>query len=118
MVAVVVFIFYARETARLGEALVFQREIELALDHAKAAERSERVAREESEAPRTPGDLLARTRGDKMVIMPGPKSWIGTYRHVRVADANAHTLFGEAPAEDRETLASAATREAELTRPA
>jgi tRNA-2-methylthio-N6-dimethylallyladenosine synthase len=47
----------------------------------------------ESEATRTPGDLLARTRGDKMVILPGPAEWIGQYIDVEVHDANGHTLF-------------------------
>lgn len=49
----------------------------------------------EGPAPRTSGDLLARTRGDKMVIAPGPAERIGRFARVRVRDANSHTLFGE-----------------------
>jgi tRNA-2-methylthio-N6-dimethylallyladenosine synthase len=47
----------------------------------------------EDVAPRTSGDLLARTRGDKMVILPGPPDWIGQRREVRIEEANGHTLF-------------------------
>ncbi len=50
-------------------------------------------------ASRTPGDLLARTRGDKMVILPGPKTWIGRLTQAQIHDANGHTLFGRAMAE-------------------
>lgn len=48
----------------------------------------------EDTAPRTEGDLLARTRGDKMVILAGPAEWIGKFVEVRIEDANGHTLFG------------------------
>ena len=44
-------------------------------------------------ASRTPGDLLARTRGDKMVILPGPDSWIGRFVEVKIENANGHTLL-------------------------
>jgi tRNA-2-methylthio-N6-dimethylallyladenosine synthase len=50
----------------------------------------------EDDAPRTPGDLLARTRGDKTVILPGPREWIGRTLDARVEGANAHTLFARA----------------------
>lgn len=50
----------------------------------------------EDEASRTPGDLLARTRGDKMMVLPGPKEWIGRFIEARITDANAHTLLGRA----------------------
>ena len=46
----------------------------------------------EDDAPRTPGDLLARTRGDGMVILPGPREWIGRTMNVKISDANGHTL--------------------------
>ncbi len=50
-------------------------------------------------APRTPGDLLARTRGDRMVILPGPAEWVGRRLTVSVREANAHTLFAQPCAE-------------------
>jgi len=53
----------------------------------------------ESKATRTPGDLLARTRGDKMVILPGPAEWIGQIIDVGINDANGHTLFANALSE-------------------
>lgn len=48
----------------------------------------------EDVAPRTEGDLLARTRGDKMVILPGPAEWVGRFIDIAITDANGHTLFG------------------------
>lgn len=56
----------------------------------------------EDVAPRTPGDLLARTRGDKMVIFPGPAEWIGRFVPVKIREANAHTLLGRAAGEPDE----------------
>ena len=50
----------------------------------------------EDVAPRTPGDLLARTRGDRMVIIPGPPEWVGRFLRVTINEANAHTLFATA----------------------
>lgn len=47
----------------------------------------------EDVAPRTQGDLLARTRTDRMVILPGTPDRIGTFARVKIHDANAHTLF-------------------------
>jgi tRNA-2-methylthio-N6-dimethylallyladenosine synthase len=49
----------------------------------------------EDVAPKTEGDVLARTRGDKMVIMPGPAEWVGRFVDVNIEDANGHTLFGK-----------------------
>lgn len=48
----------------------------------------------EGRAPRTRGDVLGRTRGDKMVVLPGGEEWIGRFRRVEIREANAHTLFG------------------------
>lgn len=62
----------------------------------------------EDEAPRTPGDLLARTRGDKMVILPGPKEWIGRMAEVEVVQANAHTLMARAAKDPAPASPSAA----------
>lgn len=49
----------------------------------------------EDTAPRTPGDLLGRTRGDKMVILPGPPEWVGRTIDVTIRSGNAHTIFGD-----------------------
>ena len=51
----------------------------------------------EDVAPRTPGDLLARTRGDKMVILPGPAEWVGRFATVEIHDANGKALRGRCP---------------------
>ncbi|MCE5229359.1 tRNA (N6-isopentenyl adenosine(37)-C2)-methylthiotransferase MiaB [bacterium] len=48
----------------------------------------------EDVAPRTGGDVLARTRTDRMVILPGTPEQVGRFARVTIQDANAHTLFG------------------------
>ena len=40
-----------------------------------------------------------RTRGDKMVIVPGPTEWVGRFLEVEVRDSNGHTLFADAVGE-------------------
>jgi tRNA-2-methylthio-N6-dimethylallyladenosine synthase len=50
----------------------------------------------EDVASRTPGDLLGRTRGDKMVVFAGPPEWVGRFLEVEIASANGHTLMGKA----------------------
>lgn len=47
----------------------------------------------EDVATRGEGDLLARTRTDRMVILPGRSDQIGAFIRVTIQDANAHTLF-------------------------
>jgi len=78
---------------RLAELIARQEAIGTEIN--RAAEGSTQSVLIEDLAPRTPGDLLARTRGDKMVIVPGPKEWIGSLKEVRIERSNAHTLFGK-----------------------
>ncbi|MBI3736818.1 tRNA (N6-isopentenyl adenosine(37)-C2)-methylthiotransferase MiaB [Candidatus Sumerlaeota bacterium] len=79
---------------RLARLIARQEQISAEIN--RAAIGSEVEVLVEDIAPRTPGDLLARTRGDKMVILPGPKEWIGRLMNVRIVDSNAHTLFARA----------------------
>lgn len=83
---------------RLAELIVRQEAIAAEIN--RAAEGSVQEVLIEDFAPRTPGDLLARTRGDKMVIVRGPDEWIGTTRNVRIERSNAHTLFGRVAGEE------------------
>ncbi len=77
---------------RLARLIARQQTISLEINQKLIGKRIEVLI--EDEAPRTPGDLLARTRGDKMVILPGPKVWIGRFAEVEIRDATAHTLLG------------------------
>jgi tRNA-2-methylthio-N6-dimethylallyladenosine synthase len=82
---------------RLARLIELQEAISLEKNRATIGE-TLRVLIEDT-APRTPGDLLARTRGDKMVILPGPPDWIGRFVDVTVHAANGHTLFARAMSE-------------------
>ena len=79
---------------RLARLIELQERISLEINQATVG-REENVLIEDV-APRTAGDLLARTRGDKMVVLPGPKEWIGRLLRVRIESANGHTLRGNA----------------------
>ena len=87
----------AEKKRRLAALIELQEAI--GLERARAMVGSEVEVMVEDAAPRTPGDLLARTRGDRMVILPGPAGWIGRRLRVKVRDANAHTLFAGAVSE-------------------
>lgn len=76
--------------ARLAELIELQESISLEINR-RAVGTVEEVLIEDT-APRTPGDLLARTRGDKMVVLPGPADWIGRLMNVEIVAANGHTL--------------------------
>lgn len=76
--------------ARLAELIELQESISLRKNRARIGSVEEVLV--EDVAPRTPGDLLARTRGDGTVILPGPREWIGRTMNVEVLDANGHTL--------------------------
>lgn len=84
----------ATKKERLAELIAMQERISGEINRGHVGGTFEVLV--EAVAPRTPGDLLARTRGDKMVVLPGPEEWIGRRMDVRVRDANAHTLFAEA----------------------
>jgi tRNA-2-methylthio-N6-dimethylallyladenosine synthase len=75
---------------RLAELIRVQERISLEENLARVGSVEEVLV--EDLAPRTPGDLLARTRGDRMVVLPGPDSWIGGLMNVEIVDANGHTL--------------------------
>ena len=79
---------------RLAELIQVQEAISLERNRAMIGRTVPALV--EDTAPRTPGDLLARTRGDKMVILPGPPEWVGRFAEVKIDDANGHTLFGKA----------------------
>jgi len=76
--------------ARLAELIELQEGNSLKKNRARIGSVEEVLI--EDDAPRTAGDLLARTRGDGMVIVPGPREWIGRTMRVKVFDANGHTL--------------------------
>lgn len=76
---------------RLAELIVRQESISAEINRAAIGSTVEVLV--EDKAPRTPGDLLGRTRGDKMVVFPGPEEWIGRFIGVTIRDANAHTLL-------------------------
>ena len=76
---------------RLAELIELQEGIGLEINRAMVGRR-ERVLVEDV-APRGEGDLLARTRGDKMVVVPGPAERIGTFIDVEIRDATGHTLL-------------------------
>jgi tRNA-2-methylthio-N6-dimethylallyladenosine synthase len=84
----------AEKKDRLARLIAMQEAISLEINRASIGRRLRVLV--EDPAPRTPGDLLARTRGDKMVILPGPREWIGRFLDVEVADANGHVLFARA----------------------
>ena len=87
---------------RLAELIERQETIGAEINRAMIGGTIEVLA--EDSASRTPGDLLARTRGDKMVVFKGPKEWIGRLMDVRITGANAHTLLARA---DESTLDAA-----------
>lgn len=76
--------------ARLAELIARQEAISAEINRGLIGKTVEVLI--EDKAPRTAGDLLARTRGDKMVILPGDESLIGEFAEVSVIEANAHTL--------------------------
>jgi tRNA-2-methylthio-N6-dimethylallyladenosine synthase len=78
---------------RLAELIALQERISLEKNRSRVGSVEEVLV--EDVAPRTPGDLLARTRGDRMVILPGPDSWIGSLMDVEIVDANGHTLMAK-----------------------
>jgi tRNA-2-methylthio-N6-dimethylallyladenosine synthase len=84
----------AEKKDRLARLIELQERISLEKNRA-AIGSTQRVLVEDL-APRTPGDVLARTRGDKMVVLPGAAWDIGKFLDVRILDANGHTLRAEA----------------------
>jgi tRNA-2-methylthio-N6-dimethylallyladenosine synthase len=49
------------------------------------------------------GDLLqTRTRTNKVALVPGPESWVGTYRRVRLTGTTGSTFTASAVAAERE----------------
>ena len=95
--------------SRLAELLERQEAISREINRAMIGRSVEVLI--ENTAPRTPGDLLGRTRGDKMVVLPGPESRVGQFAEVRITEANAHTLLGHMLTEGSEprTLEGAQT---------
>ncbi len=49
----------------------------------------------EGYSKRSRKQMMGRTRGDKVVIVPGDEQLIGRIVSVRISGASAHTLFGE-----------------------
>ncbi len=89
---------------------------------ARLIERQEEITREvnaghvgqsfevlvEGPARRGEGQLMGRTRTDKVVVFSGPDSLVGSLCPVEVTDAQAHTLFGRlvTPADATSPVAS------------
>lgn len=98
--------------ARLAELIERQEAIQAEINRDLIGTRFEVLV--EDSAPRTPGDLLARTRGDKMVIIPGPADWIGGLMEVEITEANGHTLHARAVENGVENGASRLTAQGAL----
>lgn len=79
---------------RLARLLALQRPITLA-HHGRLAGRVHE-ALVEGPSRRDPGRLTGRLGEGVLVNFPGPPSWAGTLRRVRVTEAHASALLGEA----------------------
>ena len=77
--------------ARLLEVIELHRTIQHEINLA-ALGRVEEVLVERT--ARSPGDVLGRTAGNKVVAFPGHASLIGSYRHVRLSDTTGATFRG------------------------
>jgi tRNA-2-methylthio-N6-dimethylallyladenosine synthase len=77
--------------ARLLEVIELHRTIQYEINLA-ALGRVEEVLVERT--ARSPGDVLGRTAGNKVVAFPGDASLIGSYRHVRLSDTTGATFRG------------------------
>jgi tRNA-2-methylthio-N6-dimethylallyladenosine synthase len=78
---------------RLTEVIALHRTIQSEINHA-AVGRVEEVLVER--AARSPGDMLGRTSGNKVVAFPGNASCIGSYRMVRLTATTGATFRGVA----------------------
>lgn len=65
----------------------------------QAAEESDSMAVGDSTTepakPDKTGQLVGRTEGDQIVVITGPREWIGRLVDVRISAATPYTLFGE-----------------------
>jgi tRNA-2-methylthio-N6-dimethylallyladenosine synthase len=77
---------------RLARLIEIQERIGLEANRALIGQTMEALV--EGVAPRTPGGLLLRTRGDKMAVAQGTEQWLGRRVRIEIHDANGHTLLG------------------------
>jgi tRNA-2-methylthio-N6-dimethylallyladenosine synthase len=78
---------------RLARLIQRQEEISLVRNQALIGHVEEVLVEGYSKRSRT--HMMGRSRGDKVVILPGDEQLIGRIESVRITAASAHTLFGE-----------------------
>lgn len=78
--------------ARLEELIDVARGIQAELNRAEVGRVEEVLVEKEA---RDPGEVLGRTRRNKVVVFPGDPSWIGSYRTVRLTRTTGATFGGE-----------------------
>lgn len=78
---------------RLARLIQRQEEISEAKNQALIGHIEEVLV--EGYSKRSRKQMMGRTRGDKVVIVPGDEQLIGRIVSVRISGASAHTLFGE-----------------------
>ncbi|MGD2068079.1 MAG: MiaB/RimO family radical SAM methylthiotransferase [Gemmatimonadota bacterium] len=78
--------------ARLEELIDVARSVQAEINASEVG-RVERVLVEKE--GRDPGEVLGRTRRNKVVVFPGDPSWIGSYRTVRLTRTTGATFGGE-----------------------
>ncbi len=86
--------FVDQETSgrRLSELITLHREIQREIHERELGGISEVLV---EHAARTEGDMLGRTATNKVVVFPGEKSWVGSFRRVRLVSTTGATLIGE-----------------------
>jgi tRNA-2-methylthio-N6-dimethylallyladenosine synthase len=89
--------------ARLDELIEVARDVQLDINRAEVGRVDEVLV---ERAAREMGEVLGRTRRNKVVAFPGTTDWIGTYRRIRLLRTSGAT-FGGSPVEEPRTAESA-----------
>lgn len=92
---------------RLARLIARQEEISREVNASHVGQRFEVLV--EGPARRGEGQLMGRTRTDKVIVFDGPESLTGSLREVEVTDAQGHTLFGRLA--ERERIGTTGARE-------
>ena len=77
--------------ARLEELIGVAREVQLDVNRAELGRVEEVLVEKEAQGP---GQVLGRTRRNKVVAFAGPAHWIGSYRRVRLDSTSGATFVG------------------------
>jgi tRNA-2-methylthio-N6-dimethylallyladenosine synthase len=86
--------------ARLDELIEVAREVQLDINRCEVGRVDEVLV---ERAAREMGEVLGRTRRNKVVAFPGKTDWIGTYRMIRLLRTSGATFGGSAVEESRRT---------------